>query len=138
MTVWTRVARPAEMTAEAVPALVHRARETARMVLVGLPQRWRHTVGVSRRAEELVAALDPGDDPDVLIAAAWLHDIGYGRAAVVTGFHPLDGAVYLRRLAWPGRRIAGLVAHHSGAAFVARDLGLAGALGAFPQEQTAL
>ena len=34
---------------------------------------------------------------DDLVAAAWLHDIGYAPELVETGFHPLDGARYLRR-----------------------------------------
>jgi hypothetical protein len=33
------------------------------------------------------------------LAAGWLHDIGYADAAVVTGFHPLDGAAIWRRMA---------------------------------------
>ena len=36
-----------------------------------------------------------------LIAAAWLHDIGYGSLLRDTGFHPIDGAQYLRRKGWP-------------------------------------
>jgi len=41
--------------------------------------------------------------------AAYLHDIGYAEPLVDTGFHPLDGAVYLRGLgctswrAWSSR-----------------------------------
>ena len=31
-----------------------------------------------------------------MTAAAWLHDIGYAPAVDDTGFHPLDGARYLR------------------------------------------
>jgi len=71
---------------------------------------------------------------DVLVAAAWLHDIGYARVALVTGFHPLDGANYLTGQLWPAR-ITGLVAHHSGARFVATALGLEPALAAFPDER---
>jgi hypothetical protein len=57
-----------------------------------------------------------------LAAAAWLHDIGYGRAVADTGFHPLDGARYLRRIG-AGDRIARLVAHHSCAVYEARVRG---------------
>ena len=32
---------------------------------------------------------------DVLVAAPWLHDIGYAVEVTDTGFHPLDGACYL-------------------------------------------
>ncbi|MDU0295223.1 HD domain-containing protein [Saccharothrix longispora] len=45
-------------------------------------------------------------------AAAILHDIGYAPNIVSTGFHSLDGALYLRRRGFPNRLCA-LVAHHS-------------------------
>jgi predicted hydrolase (HD superfamily) len=67
---------------------------------------------------------------DTLVAAAWLHDIGYAPDLVDTGFHPLDGARYLRREGWPDT-ISNLVAHHSGARFVARVRGLSDALAEF-------
>lgn len=50
-----------------------------------------------------------------LLAAAWLQDIGYAREVATTGFHPLDGAVYLHGAEWPAR-VVSLVAHHSCAA----------------------
>ena len=93
--------------------------------------RWQHTVGVANRAAELASRL--GLNADVLHAAAWLHDIGYAEAVVVTGFHPLDGARYLAHHDWP-RDIVGMVAQHSGALFVANALGLAPALAAYPDE----
>lgn len=49
---------------------------------------------------------------DDLVAAAWLHDIGYAPELVITGFHPLDGARYLRR-AGIGAQVVSLVAYHS-------------------------
>jgi hypothetical protein len=52
-----------------------------------------------------------------LIAVAWLHDIGYAPALQETGFHPLDGALYLQMQGWDDRLVA-LVGHHSGARFV--------------------
>lgn len=56
-----------------------------------------------------------------------MHDIGYAPGAVDTGFHPLDGARWLRsRNIDP--RIAALVAHHSCAIFEARERGLADVL----------
>ncbi|MFI7542362.1 HDIG domain-containing metalloprotein [Actinoplanes sp. NPDC049599] len=105
------------------------AEELAYELLAPLGNRWRHTVGVAARAAELAALLDV--DRDVLVAAAWVHDIGYAEAARVTGFHPLDGARHLDRLSWPAP-IVGLVAHHSGARFIAAARGLAEALAACP------
>jgi putative nucleotidyltransferase with HDIG domain len=112
---------------------VHDARDTAQVLLAGLPQRWRHTIAVARRAEELAITVD--DDPDVLIAAAWLHDIGYAEAVKDSGFHPLDGARYLDRHRWPAR-ITALVAQHSGARFLAEARGLSEALSAYLDEKS--
>jgi putative nucleotidyltransferase with HDIG domain len=113
------------------PALSTVAQHTAARLLGQLGDRWLHTVGVARRAAELAEPL--GLEADVLVAAAWLHDIGYARVAVVTGFHPLDGAAYLHGQLWP-RRIAELVAHHSDARFVATARGLQPALAAYWDE----
>jgi hypothetical protein len=101
-----------------------------------LPTRWKHTQSVAERAEA-VAIVEPGDR-DVLVAAAWLHDVGYAPAIVRLGFHPLDGARYLRDLG-ASERLCGLVAHHSGAAIEAKLRGLDAFLGAeFPREQSAV
>ncbi len=43
-----------------------------------------------------------------LVAAAYLHDIGYAPELAITGFHPLDGARHLRvTRARAARRIGG-------------------------------
>lgn len=110
------------------------ARALAETLLEDLPQRWAHTIGVARRAEELAVTVDPADRI-VLVIAAWLHDVGYGEAVVDTGFHPLDGARHLERRGWPSRIVA-LVAHHSGAEFLARTHGLSEALGRYPREES--
>lgn len=72
-----------------------------------------------------------------MIAAAWLHDIGYGPQIALTGFHPLDGAKYLRTIG-ADERVVGLVAHHSCARFEAELRGLGRALDAFEREQGAV
>ncbi|MEU7905109.1 HD domain-containing protein [Actinoplanes sp. NPDC049118] len=114
---------------------VDHARRVAQIVLADLPERWQHTAGVAGRAEELAAAL--GEDPDVLVAAAWLHDIGYAETVRDTGFHPLDGARYLDDNGWP-QRISALVAHHSGACYVAAVRNLQDAMLAYPREESSL
>lgn len=76
---------------------------------------------VAARAEQLGPAVDV-DEYQVLVAAAWLHDLGYAFDLAVTGFHPLDGARRLADLGWPAR-IVGLVAHHSGARYEAAERG---------------
>ena len=100
-----------------------------------LPERWRHTIGVARRAEGVLGTIEVPGDGEILLAAAWLHDIGYAAELCDTGFHPLDGAEHLAALGWPAR-IVGLVAHHSAAWCVAQFLGLAGELDRFPREES--
>jgi HD domain len=76
----------------------------------------------------------PAPELDVLVAAAYLHDIGYAPLLARTGLHPLDGACFLRSL---GReRMACLVAHHSGARVEAEERGLSEALNEFPEERS--
>jgi anti-anti-sigma regulatory factor len=115
------------------PSLVRDARRLAQTLLAGLPERWRHTVGVAARAEE--TALPGEADAGALVAAAWLHDIGYAEQVRDTGFHPLDGGLHLRALGWP-ERIVCLVAHHSEAMCIAAVRGLADRLAEFPREES--
>ncbi|WP_370380030.1 HD domain-containing protein [Catenulispora sp. GAS73] len=96
-----------------------------RLLAEPLPRRWAHSQGVAARAESIAYVF--GDDAGTLIAAAWLHDIGYAPTVADTGFHPLDGARYLRELG-ADPRICSLVAHHSCAAIEARNRGLADVL----------
>ena len=73
--------------------------------------RLAHSLGVGRRAEHVARALGL---PDLLVTAAYLHDIGYAAAARDTGLHQLDGARYLRRLG-ASDALTSLVAHHTSA-----------------------
>ena len=114
---------------------VEAARHLARQRLGDLGDRWRHTVGVANRAAELSGTV-AADERDLLVAAGWLHDVGYAPGVRVTGFHPLDGALHLERLGWPARLVS-MVAYHSGAQFVAGALDLLGELERFPQDDSA-
>ena len=109
-----------------------RARDLARDLLESpLPRRWAHSEGVVRRADALAPVV--GDDADLLRAAAWLHDVGYSPALVATGFHPLDGARYLRDVEHAEPRLCALVAHHSCALIEAEERGMSDVLAAeFP------
>src|SRR5690348_5768848 len=91
-----------------------------------LPRRWAHVQGVAAQARSLAPVLDT--DADLLAAAAWLHDIGYAPSLVVTGFHPLDGARYLRDAWHADAMLCRLVAHHSCAIIEAGERGLADVL----------
>jgi HD superfamily phosphodiesterase len=75
----------------------------------------------------------PAERP-TLIAAAYVHDIGYAPELEDTGFHSLDGARWLRSCGQ--ERLACLVAHHSGARFEAEARGLGEALDAFAEENS--
>ncbi|MEV4096695.1 HD domain-containing protein [Streptosporangium saharense] len=114
------------------------ARDLARHLLEEpLPRRWAHTQGVAAQAESLGSIL--GAEADLLTAAAWLHDIGYAPALVDTGFHPLDGARYLRDVQQADDRLARLVAHHTCAECEAAERGLFDTLSAeFAKERPEL
>ncbi|WP_326712177.1 HD domain-containing protein [Streptomyces sp. NBC_01474] len=100
------------------------AHDLAESVLAeSLPRRWAHVQGVARRARELRPILSE-PDADLLEAAAFLHDIGYAPELVDTGFHPLDGARFLRQQKDADERVVNLVAHHSCALLEAEERGL--------------
>ncbi|MGC5563293.1 HD domain-containing protein [Streptomyces sp. FR-108] len=91
-----------------------------------LPRRWAHSQGVAQRAAELVGVL--GDNCDLLVSAAVLHDVGYAPRLALTGFHPLDGARFLRDEHAADERLVRLVANHSLALLEAEERGLRGEL----------
>ncbi|WP_367185156.1 HD domain-containing protein [Trebonia sp.] len=105
------------------------AAQLARTLLeVPLPRRWAHVQGVAGQARSLAPIL--GGDAELLEASAWLHDIGYSLDLVDTGFHPLDGARYLRDGEHADRALCSLVAYHSCAIIEAEERGLAAELSA--------
>ena len=100
-----------------------------------LPTRWAHVSAVAAKAER-VAGILPAADRPTLVAAAWLHDIGYASALNQTGFHPIDGARWLRVQSFDPR-VASLVAHHSYALIEADERGLSQQLvDEFPNEDS--
>jgi len=113
--------------------LVSAARGLAYRTLEGNIERWRHSAGVAARAAELTGAVAPGEE-SLLVAAAWLHDIGYAERLRDTGFHPLDGARYLRSTGWHPT-LCNMVANHSGSRFVAVVLGLEEQMGEFSYDE---
>lgn len=101
-----------------------------------LPRRWEHSLGVAERARSLSPILSA--DAELLEAAAVLHDVGYSPAIATTGFHPLDGARFLREKG-ADERVTRLVAHHSCALLEAEERGLQEELAAeFELERPAL
>ncbi|UQX10733.1 HD domain-containing protein [Candidatus Mycobacterium methanotrophicum] len=104
-------------------SIVAQAREMAEAFLAdALPRRWAHTIGVAAAAERLVGALDTVQ-PETVVAAAWLHDVGYAPDSADTGFHPIDGAAHVSQAAPDLWSTVNLIAHHSGAVFEAQERG---------------
>lgn len=105
----------------------------AEQLLAPLGPRWLHVEGVVRQARSIGHALAAADR-DLLVAAAYAHDIGYAPSLAILGFHPLDGARYVARAGYG--RLAGVVAHHSGAKYEATLRGLEHELAEFADEQS--
>jgi hypothetical protein len=84
------------------------AEKTATELLSPLAARWRHTLRVVGRAQSFREVLNR-DELAVLLAAGYLHDVGYAPDLAEVGFHPLDGACFVRGAGH--ERLAGLVAH---------------------------
>lgn len=97
-----------------------------------LPRRWSHVQGVARQARSLSPVV--GSEADLLETAAILHDVGYAPAIAHKGFHPLDGANFLREIGAPDRLVH-LVAHHSYAALEADLRGLSSELAEYEDEE---
>jgi hypothetical protein len=112
-----------------MPQVVAAAEDLARYLLTSEPERLAHSEAVAARAQLFTAATSAEQAP-FLVAAAWLHDIGYHPSLKETGFHPLDGALHLQRAGWPAP-MCDLVAHHSGSRFVAAARQLDKELSAF-------
>ncbi|MFC0005526.1 HD domain-containing protein [Micromonospora siamensis] len=107
-----------------------------RMLAHSLPRRWRHVQSVAAKAAQVAPLMEA--DAEMLVAAAWLHDVGYAPGVVETGFHALDGARWLQREGFIPR-LAGLVAYHSCASYEAEERGLSQALAEeFADEQSAI
>jgi len=119
-----------------MPQMVALAADLTQHILGSDPDRLAHSQAVAGRAEFLTLAVEPEHAP-LLVAAAWLHDIGYAPGLRDTGFHPIDGARHLQTIGWPPA-ICNLVAHHSGARFVASILHLDRQLEAYRFSQDAV
>jgi HD domain len=105
----------------------------AERLLSPLGDRWKHVRAVGDRARRVAAILNR-EDRHYLVAAAYLHDIGYAPDLQRTGLHQLDGGRYLWLLG--AERLARLVAHHSDARFEIRLRGLGKELAAYKREES--
>jgi HD superfamily phosphodiesterase len=53
------------------------------VLAVELPRRWAHVQGVAHGAHQVSAVV--GEDAELLVAAAFLHDVGYAAKLAHTG-----------------------------------------------------
>lgn len=83
-----------------------------RQLLADQPARIEHLLGVTHLARQISAEIDlPLPESDALSLAALFHDIGRAAALRVTGFHPLDGAIFLAHRAAPDSAIQAVLLH---------------------------
>jgi hypothetical protein len=83
----------------------------------GMGDRWNHVQAAGRAAASLNGV------SQMVVTAAWLHDIGYADTVRSTGLHQLDGAQHLVSLRAPVE-IVSLVAYHTSAIYEAEERGL--------------
>ena len=88
-----------------------KAAALASEVLSEVGTRFAHSRAVASQAT-VVAPLLGAPWSSALLDAAWLHDVGYGPSVAVTGFHPLDGARWLKAKGW-STDVCCLVAWHT-------------------------
>jgi predicted hydrolase (HD superfamily) len=113
------------------------AERLAQDLLEPLPDRWAHVKAVAARADGLTPAIVGEDCRQLLVVAAWWHDLGYAPALRDTGAHQIDGARYLAAEGYPDRLVA-LVAHHSAATCEAEERGHLADLEVWPREESAV
>jgi len=95
---------------------------TATQLLRDVGTRLPHSARVASQASKVSDFLEDRWSGAV-VDAAWLHDIGYSPAVSSSGFHPLDGARWLRDEGFC-EDTCSLVAWHTGAINEARERGL--------------
>lgn len=105
----------------------------ARQFLGDLPARIAHVAAVARRGAA-IGPLVAGRDVEVLVAACWLHDIGYGSDLAGSTLHNVNGAAFLRGIG--EERFAGLVAYHSAGPEEARLRGMEAELQVYVDESS--
>lgn len=115
------------------PMELEEARSIAERLLAPLGDRWRHARAVGQLAQEVGRILSDLDRR-FLVAAAYLHDVGYAPSLRRTGLHQLDGASYVRSLGQ--ERLARLIAHHSESRFEVQLRGFGHELDLYEREES--
>jgi predicted hydrolase (HD superfamily) len=112
------------------------AQALARNLLSHEGTRLRHVLTAGVVAARVAVLFEP-EEADLLVAAATLHDIGYSMKIAHSGFHPVDGATFLRASGY-SEHLARLVAHHSYAIMIADHRGRRTLEQEFPGEDSLL
>jgi HD domain len=94
----------------------------ATQLLADVGTRLPHTRRVAKQASMVSEFLEDRWSL-AIVDAAWLHDIGHSPTVSSSGFHPLDGARWLRAKGF-SEETCSLVAWHTGAIHEARERGL--------------
>lgn len=102
--------------------LANHAQQLACTHLIDHPRWWAHTQAVAAQTATVASILAP-ESQHLLVAAAWLHDIGKATTLAHNDFHAVDGAEFARSQTFP-ETVVELVAHHSGAWSEAIERGL--------------
>jgi hypothetical protein len=101
------------LTSTNTTAVESKAAALADRLLGGIGTRLAHSARVALEAGRVSELLD-APWRSAIVDAAWLHDIGYSEEVASTGFHPLDGARWLRDRSW-AIEVCQLVAWHTAA-----------------------
>jgi hypothetical protein len=101
------------LTSTNTTAVESKAAALANRLLGEIGTRLAHSARVALEADSVSELLD-APWRSAIVDAAWLHDIGYSDEVASTGFHPLDGARWLKDHGWP-IEVCQLVAWHTAA-----------------------
>lgn len=115
-----------------MPDLETWAVELAEELLSETGRRWTHDVGVLALAREIRGTF--GEDGELLVAAAALHDTGCSPQVRRSRLEPLDAGWYLESVGAP-ERLTNLVANLDCAQLEAELRGLDSLLARFPDEE---
>jgi putative nucleotidyltransferase with HDIG domain len=75
-------------------------------------KRYHHILGVVRHMQTILPRLElEQETKELLIQAAYLHDVGYSKQLNQYNFHPLDGAVFAQQAGFPKPVIAAVLFH---------------------------
>jgi len=105
-------------------------------LLEGQPDRIAHSHRVAQLADQIATELEGTPDE---IQSAWLaalfHDVGYSPTLRITGFHPLDGAVFLAHQGAPEAVLKAVALHGFARKRMADFPGIASLYASLPENE---